>query len=670
MSITLTVGNKTIKTLSADGTTVLDTQVNPAVYQFASLGEFKCLEIDITLAAAETFLGSRILINPALFGFDGYQFDESSGNNTGWTYNVTAATATGTDYQMTLQNSSNAQTNINCLINFSAITPNPAATVKIYYYQTADTGDFLQSALYNSIDNARRLRAVSFPPLSSSLLGAGTSYKISANKYWGCYTYTDSALLCYIKVTDTATTLYGSTTIEIPYEANLDSVNFPNLTPDITNGTFALKLGAISVTKFQINTPTKVEITCKSTTAITNVLVWLIRSDRNDNGAVFIDNYEASFAEITTDGTTGTELQNAIISPSVAPTLLIGTTYRASFHVDPTKVEIGGLYKIVAVWYDTVNAKVNTYISSDYGTGGIKEYDDELIISSKIEDYNGVYLGNYFGCCPEERLKSVVNILYEANTNLFTPRITGMLNEISSHDLRDFLYKVEVTTFSIDGVNKHIYTRDSIDRKAGNTYNTPEYITITSPNFTKELNINYNFRVHHEQEMSCLESYVNNVKQAQPMVNLNWAGLTVYIEYKFYLQYQSRNPDVQDCLIYYQKLVVKKYENDLEPPKLRQTNDFDAVCYGSPYCPEFTIQNVYNPEDFRFIGTISKQNYSTNRKMQAGTELEFGCENNIGGTISSTTNEQQAITILSELANSSSYITKASESDLKILSLF
>ena len=368
------------------------------------------------------------------------------------------------------------------------------------------------------------------------------------------------------------------------------------------------------------------QIEAKCATAITDVLVWLIRTDTANNGVSFLENYECSFAEIVTDVGT-TTLNNYIKAPSAAPIFVAGTTYRASFHIDYTKIEKNQKYKLLAVWYDTVNDKMNSYLSSEYATGGVIGYDStdgELNFISSFTDYNGTYLGNDLACIPEERMKASVKIEYESPAKLFYARCGFLDTFINTNDLRDYLYQIEISTYWVNGVEKHYYSKDIINKKVDKQFQLPNWINIDSVDFNKELNLNFNFRVGFADDIPNLESYVNGVKQGTPMVNMSWTNKTIYVEWKFYLKYQTQEvPDIVEVLTYKQKLVVGEYENFNETPELTQTNDKNFLCSDDTFCPEFTLQGTYD-NDYRFIGNLELQHYPP---QVTGTLIEFECDN-------------------------------------------
>jgi photosystem II stability/assembly factor-like uncharacterized protein len=137
-----------------------------------------------------------------------------------------------------------------------------------------------------------------------------------------------------------------------------DKDSYDSVSPITT--TFTYTRGGI-VDNFSAFGKTLVTVEMTSFDKLINAMtVELINVSNNDNEKTFIDNYDFSFANIITDGTTA-QIDNHIWSPSVL-TPAVGSTI-GSFYIN-TDLDCISTYRLIAIGYSKVNGGYD-YIPQD-----------------------------------------------------------------------------------------------------------------------------------------------------------------------------------------------------------------------------------------------------------------------------------------------------------------
>ena len=133
---------------------------------------------------------------------------------------------------------------------------------------------------------------------------------------------------------------------------------------EMTNPVFTFERNAVNVGNIStiVKTKAKFQITNPAGTPILNIVLWLIDASGINNFTDFKTNYDSSRVNVYTFPF-NTPVDNLIVGPMVAPTLIAANTYECSVHIGPTGVNPIGVYYLIAVAYDFFGNMVNSFIS-------------------------------------------------------------------------------------------------------------------------------------------------------------------------------------------------------------------------------------------------------------------------------------------------------------------
>jgi hypothetical protein len=203
----------------------------------------------------------------------------------------------------------------------------------IYFYLIADLGDCINSGV---TDNHGKLLKT-FLDNTCPELDNGIQSQYNVNKLIKSYLYV---------IEDTEETYIEH---EFPVSFRFyDKDLYDAVTPvDIS---FELSRAFGIVDDFSIFENTQITATFNSNSiVITNISMWLIKVDEFDNVKTFLENYDYSFANITTNGAV-VQLHNHIYAPSNL-TITPGVNTIADFFVNTENLDCNAKYKIIAVGY-------------------------------------------------------------------------------------------------------------------------------------------------------------------------------------------------------------------------------------------------------------------------------------------------------------------------------
>jgi len=322
---------------------------------------------------------------------------------------------------------------------------------------------------------------------------------------------------------------------------------------EFSNPVFKYFRNAAVVTDFSTITPTKVQFDIDSPFGVppSNILFFLIDASGVNNFTDFITNYDASRAEIITNPTF-TQLSNHLYSPSTAPTLVSGSTYRVTCYVN-TSVNLTGQYYLGAVVYDTGNFMVNSFISSLITVTNVPGPEDccGLRFTSLFEDYMHGFAAQR---CVKPTMKERVNhYLRGVGIDSFK----ACFPSIDPDDFTQYLKEIKVNiyrrvdSFPVAGQHTYFYfeTFHSIRTPGypGNWNNLTPGFTVEdflTDGFQSELL----FRVRYENQLTPTNVFVANdptpfnrtnvggslaaIYSSTNSINYNWANQDIIIEYQ------------------------------------------------------------------------------------------------------------------------------------------
>jgi hypothetical protein len=591
------IGGQEISALFPDGTVIVK-QLNPNPLTFSAIGEYKKLRLIDIQMAVDNVIGFNLRFNPTLY----HNIVALPGlvGSTYYEYEITASTVTGTEYQLNLVNSNSSQINYKMFINFSDLTTAILTfTVSLFYYNTFDVNDWVKNTLYQNKDRFLK-----------DIYNNATELDSSINTSVYNHTTGDICMAVRMEVWDTIT---NEQFLQV-YAVFVDSAFYAkdplNVAPTFGVAVFDYLINGLpSTNQLSTSFDTQVRVTIPyNATAIDHVLAWLIRTDNVNNSVDFITNYDKSFAPITTIPAAGTVLDNAIVSPSEAPTV-VGATTEIYFNIDKTKINYYGKYRVIAIFYDE-DLCVNSYISDELScmyeplmTG------DDFNVMGILSDYRGFNLGNYLRVAPEERMKTQIYLEYSFNK--YKAAILARLGLTINNDIKTYLkkYTVELYTEVTAGLTT---TKQVLDRKiitnSGGVFTIDPAFAINE-SVGNYLWIRYPFRVRYEPNVLCMETWINGIQQLTSTGTQDWTGKTVYIKHSAEFEYIDYSPVFSETFDFIQKLSVGLYDNDAEDTtgKAEMGSSGDAnVCQGEDACFVFWMVAI---ETDKLIGTFDKAIY-------------------------------------------------------------
>ena len=139
--------------------------------------------------------------------------------------------------------------------------------------------------------------------------------------------------------------------------------------------------------------------------ALDNCIFWLFDENNFDQAVDFVDNYDTSRAEIVT-GAGG--LDNHLTGPSVAPTLVSGSTYEVKANV-ANSVQVGQSFYLAAICYSTAANVPNTFLFGPFEVTdqpGLEDACCDLDTDHEFSNYNQTFETDCFLPTVKERINS------------------------------------------------------------------------------------------------------------------------------------------------------------------------------------------------------------------------------------------------------------------------
>lgn len=353
-------------------------------------------------------------------------------------------------------------------------------------------------------------------------------------------------------------------------------------------------------------TNTNVKFNINGATAVTKILGWIIRTDNFDNTVFMFDNYEADFKDIIS---TNPDLNDKIIAPIVDISLLSGSTYEVQYTIDASKLVGGAKYRLIAIVYDNVGLKSNSFISDEYIVDHVPCFDGEgFNLAATLSDYQTEFTGNDLECVIEERMKSTISL--DFTSDKWKNDILTRLGLTTSNDIRRYLTEVSVSIFDENHVTGIGVIRNLYDLKVSSKYGllsystqpglTLDFTTVDKPVFT------YEWRNRFENTVDCLQTTIDNTTNVIPVYGKQyWGGKTLKIKWKLKFYYDDYILPFEDSIEIFQQIRVKDYDSDVSI----EYNDGDGI-RGSW---NKAITNVCQGEEF-CMGIVLNDNTLTNMK--------------------------------------------------------
>lgn len=355
----------------------------------------------------------------------------------------------------------------------------------------------------------------------------------------------------------------------------------------------------IPVTNLSTITNTNVKFNINGATAVTKILGWIIRTDNFDNTVFMFDNYEADFKDIIS---TNPDLNDKIIAPIVDISLLSGSTYEVQYTIDASKLVGGAKYRLIAIVYDNVGLKSNSFISDEYIVDHVPCFDGEgFNLAATLSDYQTEFTGNDLECVIEERMKSTISL--DFTSDKWKNDILTRLGLTTSNDIRRYLTEVSVSIFDENHVTGIGVIRNLYDLKVSSKYGllsystqpglTLDFTTVDKPVFT------YEWRNRFENTVDCLQTTIDNTTNVIPVYGKQyWGGKTLKIKWKLKFYYDDYILPFEDSIEIFQQIRVKNYDSDVSI----EYNDGNGirgswnkaitnVCQGEEFCMGIVLNN-------------------------------------------------------------------------------
>lgn len=353
------------------------------------------------------------------------------------------------------------------------------------------------------------------------------------------------------------------------------------------------------VTNLSTITNTNVKFNINGATAVTKILGWIIRTDNFNNTVFMFDNYEADFKDIIS---TNPDLNDKIIAPIVDISLLSGSTYEVQYTIDASKLVGGAKYRLIAIVYDNVGLKSNSFISDEYIVDHVPCFDGEgFNLAATLSDYQTEFTGNDLECVIEERMKSTISL--DFTSDKWKNDILTRLGLTTSNDIRRYLTEVSVSIFDENNVTGIGVIRNLYDLKVSSKYGllsystqpglTLDFTTVDKPVFT------YEWRNRFENTVDCLQTTIDNTTNVIPVYGKQyWGGKTLKIKWKLKFYYDDYILPFEDSIEIFQQIRVKDYDSDVSI----EYNDGDGirgswnkaitnVCQGEEFCMGIVLNN-------------------------------------------------------------------------------
>jgi hypothetical protein len=378
----------------------------------------------------------------------------------------------------------------------------------------------------------------------------------------------------------------------------------------------------IPVTNLSTITNTNVKFNINGATAVTKILGWIIRTDNFDNTVFMFDNYEADFKDIIS---TNPDLNDKIIAPIVDISLLSGSTYEVQYTIDASKLVGGAKYRLIAIVYDNVGLKSNSFISDEYIVDHVPCFDGAgFNLIGSLSDYDREFTGSDLECVIEERIKS--KIYFDYNANQWADDILDRLGITTSNDFRRYLTKVKFDIYDENNVVGLGFVRNYYISETSNKYGINSYTSVNGMNldFTNidEPIFSFDWRNRFENNIDCLLTTIDNVPVTPVQAKQYWGGKTLKVRWQLFFYYDDYATPFEDIIEMFQQIRVLDYGN----MKVLHDNvdgirsNWDATancCQGDEFCMGGVLDDPKDAIDRRLIVNICPNLASVNTLEEA-----------------------------------------------------
>lgn len=376
------------------------------------------------------------------------------------------------------------------------------------------------------------------------------------------------------------------------------------------------------VTNLSTITNTNVKFNINGATAVTKILGWIIRTDNFDNTVFMFDNYEADFKDIIS---TNPDLNDKIIAPIVDISLLSGSTYEVQYTIDASKLVGGAKYRLIAIVYDNVGLKSNSFISDEYIVDHVPCFDGAgFNLIGSLSDYDREFTGSDLECVIEERIKSKIYFDYTANQ--WADDILDRLGITTSNDFRRYLTKVKFDIYDENnvvglGVVRNYYISETSNKYGINSYTSVNGMNLDFTNIDEPI-FSFDWRNRFENNIDCLLTTIDNVPVTPVQAKQYWGGKTLKVRWQLFFYYDDYATPFEDIIEMFQQIRVLDYGNmkvlhDNVDGIRSNWNETDNCCQGDEFCMGGVLDNSLDAINRRLIVNICPNLASVNNLEEA-----------------------------------------------------
>lgn len=376
------------------------------------------------------------------------------------------------------------------------------------------------------------------------------------------------------------------------------------------------------VTNLSTITNTNVKFNINGATAVTKILGWIIRTDNFDNTVFMFDNYEADFKDIIS---TNPDLNDKIIAPIVDISLLSGSTYEVQYTIDASKLVGGAKYRLIAIVYDNVGLKSNSFISNEYIVDHVPCFDGAgFNLIGSLSDYDREFTGSDLECVIEERIKSKIYFDYTANQ--WADDILDRLGITTSNDFRRYLTKVKFDIYDENnvvglGVVRNYYISETSNKYGINSYTSVNGMNLDFTNIDEPI-FSFDWRNRFENNIDCLLTTIDNVPVTPVQAKQYWGGKTLKVRWQLFFYYDDYATPFEDIIEMFQQIRVLDYGNmkvlhDNVDGIRSNWNGTANCCQGDEFCMGGVLDNSLDAINRRLIVNICPNLASVNNLEEA-----------------------------------------------------
>lgn len=376
------------------------------------------------------------------------------------------------------------------------------------------------------------------------------------------------------------------------------------------------------VTNLSTITNTNVKFNINGATAVTKILGWIIRTDNFDNTVFMFDNYEADFKDIIS---TNPDLNDKIIAPIVDISLLSGSTYEVQYTIDASKLVGGAKYRLIAIVYDNVGLKSNSFISDEYIVDHVPCFDGAgFNLIGSLSDYDREFTGSDLECVIEERIKSKIYFDYTANQ--WADDILDRLGITTSNDFRRYLTKVKFDIYDENnvvglGVVRNYYISETSNKYGINSYTSVNGMNLDFTNIDEPI-FSFDWRNRFENNIDCLLTTIDNVPVTPVQAKQYWGGKTLKVRWQLFFYYDDYATPFEDIIEMFQQIRVLDYGNmkvlhDNVDGIRSNWNATANCCQGDEFCMGGVLDNSLDAINRRLIVNICPNLASVNNLEEA-----------------------------------------------------